>query len=618
MAENKEDKDADNNILPKSLTHKMKLYNLYDIYDYQLIDHIVMNDNIYGSNCDCFHNHSKIKCNLHNDVKCSKCKSYNTLFLEKEVFYFHPEFFNKKECNNINLFKCCPHIHEPPCKNCLNCKIGISCIVKSSFVCYYTESSVCLNHPENKITYCEYIEASSKIKYHLYNIKNPNFFFCKKHKHYHNNFPSIPCCIHSEPCCDNSLEVNKLKFCFTIKINNGKLESFIIIDPSLWKDQSENYFRSFIRSILENKHFDIKKSRYKKFEKSKFNSPVLDTHKSGKMSEIRTNVTGYTAMGLYLTSGIICTMNHNLIMLPQKIMKELKKHIDTDLLIVKRDPVITPTGVAVLKTIVNPDPECEISYIPDMRSLPYKQDQDGDKNGIHGLPKYIKEYDFSHTALYKIAKMEMMKAYVNLQTNIGLPRVEFSEHNKLNLYRNKDYYTKKSPEFFGRCVNRGIRFFNEAFCGYLKEEGHAFEQILIHENSKPNVFNLITIQDVLGETNYFNDIVDSGTKGTKENINIYMNNLYKIPTFENWMQQILFQRNRYTNSSKELSLHGKNLFKLIYSYNDCVFNFTVFFFNKIAIADFFNAPELCMCLCYSETSLILAYEDLMSLIIDDV
>lgn len=595
---------------PKFLTNKMKLSNLFDIYDYQLIAHLVMNDNIFGPNCECFHNHAKIKCNLNNESKCSKCKSNNNLFLEKEVFYFHPEFF-KKDSNNINLFKCCEHVHYPPCGNCLNCKIDMKCIVQNPFVCYFTESSVCMKHSEKKITFCEYVEESSKIKYHLYNIKNPNFFFCKKHKHYHSDFSSVPCYIHSSRCCDISLEVNKLKFCFNIKVNNGKFENFIIIDPSLWKDQSENYFRSFLRSILESKNFDIKKSRYKKFERSKFNSPVLDTHKSGKMSEIRTNVTGYTAIGLYLTSGIICTMKHNSIMLPQKIMKELKKHIDVDLLIVKRDPVITPTGVAVLKTIENPDPDCEISNIPDMRSLPYKQDQDGDKNGIHGLPKFVNNYDFSQTALFKIAKMEMMKAFINLQTNIGLPRVEFSEHNKLKIFQNKDYYVTKSPEFFRRCVNRGIKFLNEAFCGYLKKEGQLFEQLLINDNNKPNVFNLVTIQDVLGETNYFNDVVDSGSKGTKENINMYINNLYNIPTFEQWMQQILLQRNRYTNSSKELSLHGKNLFKLIYSYNDCVFCFTVFFINKIAIADFFNSPELCMCLCFSETSLILAYEDLM-------
>lgn len=122
---------------PQFLTTKVSIKNIADkcnVFDYQLRDHFLTMTNLYTLQCTCSnHKHNKMPCIVTTEPLCGKCEKPSKLLLRYESLMFHGTELMKKK-----LTKCCAHIHKPPCQHCLNCQLGIPCIVSSTsgFQCY--------------------------------------------------------------------------------------------------------------------------------------------------------------------------------------------------------------------------------------------------------------------------------------------------------------------------------------------------------------------------------------------------------------------------------------------------------------------------------------------------
>lgn len=366
----------------------------YSIYDFQLQDHFLNATNLNVLQCGCNnHKHNKEPCRIVYEPECSKCKTPTRLLTTYQSLLFHPELAVRA------LTKCCTHIHEPPCLRCINCKTAQPCIVTAPFECTTSTDVVCHLNP-NQFT----IEESApdiKIEEHIYNTKVPTFYLCSVHMHYHTIYPTIPCIMQTFKCCDNAVFIKDYTQCFAVTIKNrgvppttstransknaggsGKTgqskaqqknrdQSFIIFDPSIWREQSYNHFLSFIRAIIIDPKINSNTimDRYRRYESSNFAISNIKKYISGKESIIRTAITGFDASGIYQTSIISCTIPYHTVVLPQKLYKLLEADgYDTDLVMVNRDPSLLSTCMYVCSVFVNPDPDIDVVIISDQQS----------------------------------------------------------------------------------------------------------------------------------------------------------------------------------------------------------------------------------------------------------
>lgn len=464
---------------------------------------------------------------------------------------------------------------------------------------------------------------------HVYNLKMPTFYFCKKHSHKHKSHPNIDCVIQVIRCCPKAIYVKDYDECFSVtttitrseakprKISrtlqaNDKSTEYIIFDPSIWREQSYNHFMSFIRAVISSPH--VAGERYKRFESSNFSIPNIKKYKSGKESIIRTAVTGFETHGIYQTSTISCLIPYYAVMLPQKLYDLLKEaHYDLDLVLTKRDPSLLQTCMYVNAVIRNPNPDEDVNKISDQQAKGFNQDQDGDKNPCYPLLKRINGYDAKHSFKYKVAKMEMAAAFRQKATLVSSPRYLLSETSLLIIERFRDELktagTVNSQIFFNKTQHRGIKFMNEASAGYLRDEYDDFQKTLIEFNRNKSL-DYITIDDILLKTTKLSSVITSEAKGNKDLLDMLLNNISSEESLANRKKEMIDLCNKYIVSSQDLSRNGRKQFTSLYAAQDLVaFNNNIYI-NKIHYANYSKFATAGMFL-FNEASLELFTEDLI-------
>lgn len=420
---------------------------------------------------------------------------------------------------------------------------------------------------------------------HIYNIKNPIFFICFEHKHFHKSHPNIECIIREFKCCDNAISIKDYTECFAITtISPKKQIEWIIFTPLIWREQSYNHFMSFVRAIIVSPNDIVE--RYKCFETSNFTISNIRRFISGKESIIRTAVTGYETSGIYQTSTISCTIPYYAVVLPQKLYALLEAEgYDLKLAMVKRDPSISQTCTFVCLILCHPDPNCQVTTISDQQSKGLNQDQDGDRNAQYLIRKINKGYDSTKSYEFKVAKMEMANAFREKKTLVATPRYNLSEASML--------YSKRSPqdfmhsEFFKKTYKRGVKFMNDAAAGYLSEAYDIFQEIMrLHAlNEEPTY---ITVDDILLKSDRLATIVSSGAKGTYDLIELLLRNITstKEKTLTTKVKDMLDLCNKYITSSQELSRTGRKQFAALFAAHDLVCFFEYIYINKRQYANY--------------------------------
>lgn len=118
---------------PQFLSRKFKIQKSSlnkNVFDFQLQDHFLNKCNLYILQCKCSsHKHCSEPCIIVTDQQCVKCKQATKLLIDYQSLMFHDDLALKK------LTTCHAHQHSPPCKRCINCKIGLNCIVPEPFEC---------------------------------------------------------------------------------------------------------------------------------------------------------------------------------------------------------------------------------------------------------------------------------------------------------------------------------------------------------------------------------------------------------------------------------------------------------------------------------------------------
>lgn len=582
------------------------------LYDVQLKDHCYLNSDLFLSNCTCIHKHNKELCPIRLNSVC-KCSSKNRLFIQNQYLLNHHEAIKQ----NLRICTNCVHIHEPPCGKCINCNIGIKCIIDESFECSYTTNVLC----EHCKQFTKSIKNSDSLKSHFYNIQREELFYlCPKHVHYHKNpiIANKPCYIQSIKCCEEAINIIDLKSSFSVYVNeyDKKYKRYnykkrIIYNPAIWTEQSTNSFVTWIYSVL----YDLNSSKdhLDNLLNAKYTIPEVSVYKSGGDSVIRNEFTGFTSGGFYQTTTMSPSLPEDCVLIPQEIWDKAEKEgYYLHIVFIKRDPSFYTTSMFVCRGIRNPDPTIRTLILPCSLSKPMKQDQDGDKNGIYLLKLcVVKNFDRTKSFLYKICKLEMSMALNNCITLLAEPRYQFSEHNIVFFHRMKEQFMK--DEFFSKTFHMGHNAMIEAACGYLRKEYMQFREILI-ESNKIGYRHVLTIYDYLQQTNNLQMIIDSGAKTNKRLLQVLNDNLTK-PTLPlnqklHGLDGLIPQMNRYIESSKKLSDDGHIQFILLYACEELKISLGILWYNMVCLGDFRKFSNF-YCYLFNEASLELSLKDLL-------
>lgn len=243
---------------PLFLTQKLRVDNLtekYNIFDFQLRDHLRNTSDLFLVKCKCYHTHNKQHCPFTTEAVCLKCDIRNELFIKYQTFLFHPDVMIKK------LAKCCKHVHYPPCNVCIGCREdGKTCIIQKEYVCEYTTSTVCNNNNiDENVHFTKNIEYNEMIQEHMFNTDNltmsdmrssssskgyfkrkrGKIYFCDRHHHTHfhenKSLRNLTCFIQTTKCCNNQIELTNFPSSFiltTVGFKNSELSSIMDISSN--------------------------------------------------------------------------------------------------------------------------------------------------------------------------------------------------------------------------------------------------------------------------------------------------------------------------------------------------------------------------------------------------
>lgn len=393
---------------------------------------------------------------------------------------------------------------------------------------------------------------------------------------------------------------------------NKSFTEYIIFDPSIWREQSFNHFVSFLRAVIA-LPAAAAQERYLRFENSNFTISNVKKYISTKDSVIRSSITGFETYGVYQTAIISCTIPYYTVVLPQKLYDILEAEgYDMDLVLVLRHPSIKPTCMFVCKVLRNPDPYVDVIIISDQQSVGMNQDQDGDQNGVFLLRKRINGYDNTKSYMYKVAKMELAKAFRNKQTLIARPRYLLSENSLLKIKRNVNDFLHL--EYFKRTYAKGIRYMNEAAAGYLSKEYDEFQAALCHHNKNEKA-TYLSVDDFCLDTNRIPSIVSSGAQTNPDLIPMALNNVSSKNSAKSLVdleKDMLSLCNNYISSSIDLSRNGRKAFASLYALHDMVAFMFVIYINKVAYGNCARFAS-CFAFLFNEASLDLCVKELEAL-----
>lgn len=574
---------------PLFLTNKISIVELssdINVHDYQLRDHFLNTNSLFKAKCTCMRQkHYGRPCIIVHQPVCARCKKPTELLVPFQAALFHPDIADKQ------LTICCKHIHRPPCNRCINCKTMIKCIIDTPYECNISTDVVCPNTQKfNRVISSENVMTHE----HVYDIKFPIFYFCKKHIHYHRHKPEVPCVIQTTECCNEAVNVKNYNKCFVITTHQENETSqakrkteYIIFDPKIWREQSFNKFMSFIRAVISSP--DAIAERYKSFESSNFSISNIKKYKSGKESIIRTAVTGFETQGLYQTATISCIIPYYIVIIPKKLYNLLETMgYDMDYALVKRDPSLLPTCMYVCLVQRNDDDSIETVVTSDPQSKGRHQDQDGDKVAVYLIKKKRNNWDCTKLYSYKIAKMELAATFHKKSTLLGKPRYILSETTLLMLERFKEQLlAEPTNEYFHKTAHLGMKFVNEASAGYLQDEYDEFQRLLVHYN-KTIPLSFISLDDMTLQGDKLISIVRSGAKGSKELLDLLLTNIMSTKSLTERKKDMIDLCNKYISSNQDLSRNGRKQFTSLYAAQDLIaFNENIYI-NKVFYANYSN------------------------------
>lgn len=201
---------------PLFLTNKLKIRPLGStgaVHDFQLREHFVGTENLYTLVCGCTsHKHGDQPCRIVTTTTCGKCATPTASLIGYQELLFHPQLSEKL------MARCCRHTHTPPCGRCPNCSVGTTCVVTEPFECDITTEAVC-QHGDGggglTLTRSS-LGSNMALHEHIYNTRQPTFYFCKVHRHRHKSHPEVDCYIWRNACCDQAVSVEQFPDCFIV------------------------------------------------------------------------------------------------------------------------------------------------------------------------------------------------------------------------------------------------------------------------------------------------------------------------------------------------------------------------------------------------------------------
>lgn len=152
---------------------------------------------------------------------------------------------------------------------------------------------------------------------------------------------------------------------------------------------------------------------------------------------------------------------------------------------------------------------------------------------------------------------------------LGRPRYKFSQSQILLLYKHNNDLCKLSPFWASiKNVNMNYETFWDLGCTTHRKEVDDFLQ-LFARYSQANDFQLVNFHDLQTGTGIFEDIVNSGAKGSQSHIDMYRKKLNSINE-EEVLSDAVKTFNKYVSSNREMQKVGRQTAGSLHIYQNLI------------------------------------------------
>lgn len=531
-----------------------------------IMDHCRLPNGILGV-CCATHNHlkkqkSKEKCGVQrtNGTLCSvaTCRKPLEKIVDADQILFH------NDVQNLMFESNQPHIHNPPCGVCVMCLFGEECVIKEPVVCYLTNEYS--TNGQSTVLLDKYFLEHSMV------INPENWFICKCHKHRHRD--GSLCYLMMARCCDFAVPFYSYHESFAIQFLG---EYYNCFHPISWEVQIKNYFVSLLKYLLSDSEIFI--STYKYLIDSSYKFGKIKSYLSGKASIIRVGILGlFVKGGLYQTGTMDSSLKFNKIKIPKILLDMVKDDYFVDMALVNRDPSIKTTCMYAVDVIPH---DGDTIIIPDALAKPMNQDNDGDRNSI-----YLFSRTNTHLVTHQLARLELKRAKETIITNLGLPRISFSEYIRIKLYRalksgnneisNHPFLIKRAGYTFDELIETGCMYDRDLFLDFYN---------LVYKSVADEEPYAVSIMDLNQESLLISSIYKSKAKGSAAHIKLLLESMKTSKKFEDAGEKMFEQMKKYVASSQTMSVKGRMQFIMLAFLHDVVLTNGLYFLGTKLLAD---------------------------------
>jgi hypothetical protein len=301
--------------------------------------------------------------------------------------------------------------------------------------------------------------------------------------------------------------------------------------------------------------------RYNTFmQKPSFRGGYLSKQLSGKTSYLKINCLGTSVNSLRGTLVVAPYMLPNEISIPKSLYDSLD--LAFNYVILNRDPSINSRSAYVCTLKYHEGADDSTFHINQYVLEGLHGDQDGDEVNI----VYINNEAPSpllYASRYELERKSWDKGFRH--DILGRPRYKFSQLQVLMLYKHDRDLCNASP-FWASIKSKRLQTFWDLACSTHRDEADEFLHIF-SKYCEQNDFPLVNVHDLIGGSGIFEDIVDSGAKGSHAHLEVYRKNLLSRD-----LSDILSESkqtfDKYVTSNREMQRVGRQTLGSLHIYQN--------------------------------------------------
>lgn len=349
--------------------------------------------------------------------------------------------------------------------------------------------------------------------------------------------------------------------------------------PIIMAKNNLSYFKTFIEHFTRANDYDSVKlliAKYKTFmEKPSFRGGYLCKQLSGKTSYLKINCLGTSVNSLRGTLIVSpYTLPHE-ISIPKSMYDSLDLAFDYVLL--NRDPSINSRSMYVCTLGYHDGSDDSTFRINQYVLEGLHGDQDGDEVNIFYVNKEAPS-PLMYMARYELERKSWNHGFRH--DVLSRPRYKFSQLQVLMLHKHHDDLCRLSPFW---ATIRNLSTFWDLACSTHRKEADQFLE-LFSNYCKNIYYPLVTAHELLTGTGIFEEIVNSGAKGSQAHIEVYKKNLMVRDDAE-LVAEAKITFDKYVTSNRDMQRVGRQTSGSLHIYQNVILLNGALQMNGVTLVD---------------------------------